>query len=138
MVAPHSRTNNRETFLSRPLVFLRGREIFTRGRDVNAPFRETFSISMVQHLVLPLVRHLVRLSHQKMATENQTVKCQVRQVLPVSIYTLWVGDKLSPAPIRLYQIFDSCVPVVGACAFRLSDRHINASLSVSEHDAQSA
>ena len=80
MVAPHSRTNNRETFLSRPLVFLRGREIFTRGRDVNAPFRETFSISMVRHLVLPLVLPLVRLSHQKMATENQTVKCQVCQV----------------------------------------------------------
>ena len=76
MVAPHSRTNNHETFLSRPLVFLRGREIFTRGRDVNAPFRETFSISMVRHLVLPLVR----LSHQKMTTENQIVKCQVRQV----------------------------------------------------------
>ena len=31
----------------------------------------------------------MRLSHQKMATENQTVKCQVCQVLPVFIYTLW-------------------------------------------------
>ena len=35
-------TNNRETFLSRPLVFLRDRDFFLRGRDVSAPFRETF------------------------------------------------------------------------------------------------
>ena len=78
------RTNNRETILSRPLIFLRGREIFLRGRIVSTPFRETFRYYPGVTLGAPIGATLGATHPSEKTTENQAVKCQVRQVSPLS------------------------------------------------------
>ena len=81
------RTNNRETILSRPLRKMRGRKFFLRDRDVSAPFRETCRYLPGVTLGAPIGATLGATHPSEKTTENQAVKCQVRQVSPLLRHT---------------------------------------------------